>query len=292
MTGGDDCVSREEFQKLAHEVQELRRENKDLRDELETEREERRAHEEEIETLRGDIVTLRDELNTKSTLLTALKNKSNGTREMVGELQARELEKGAHLRWETVESTVEDPRIEVGDGTVEQITKDDGREYARLPASDDPLERGGDVALAHADLLPIQQLARMDDEMLRTHVSTMGARLAVKAWQERDRDEFGLWERGSGEVREFVNASDLRHFILAQEEGVNSEYAKKLVTRTIDALLELSRNKLGVKKCSRRKDGLNYKERRVVLTTSTKLPGEVVGGETDEPPGTSVDHGE
>ena len=75
--------------------------------------------------------------------------------------------------------------IDVADGRLERIHKDDGQPYFRLPESDDPLERGGDITLSHGGLLPIQQLAKMDEDMLRATTSSLSSRLAAKLWKAR-----------------------------------------------------------------------------------------------------------
>ena len=49
------------------------------------------------------IAELEDGLSEHAALLDALRNRSSITREMIAELQSRELEKQAQLRWETVE---------------------------------------------------------------------------------------------------------------------------------------------------------------------------------------------
>jgi len=46
-----------------------------------------------------------------------------------------------------------------------------------------------------------------------------------------------------------------------------------LVSRTIDALLDLSKSRLAVKKRRQRKNGLEYTERRVLLMDDADLPG-------------------
>ncbi len=113
-------------------------------------------------------------------------NKASANKERVTELQSRELEKGAHLR----EETVDEHDVEVPDGRLERLTKDDGETYFRLPESADPLDRGN-VSLAYGDLLPIQQLARMHDEMRRAAANTVPTRLAAKLWQARVDDSVG-----------------------------------------------------------------------------------------------------
>lgn len=259
-------VSRDEFEDLVERVG-------DLEDELQEERKERRRLEEENEDLRKRV--------------DGLSKSKDSHNEKVAELQSREIEKGAHLK----EENVYIPELEVPEGRVEQFQKEHG-EYVRLPEQDDPLDRGGATSLAHADLLPIQQLARLDEDMIRANVSTIQGRLAVKVWQERKRDEYGLWRRGSGPVHEYFNASDLKSFILAQEDSINEDYAQKLVSRTISALKTFSRDRLGVQKKKRRKDGLRYQERRVVLKNDASIPGERNGGEDADSPGTAGVHGD
>jgi len=118
---------------------------------------------------------------------------------LLSDLQSRELEKGAHLRAETV-----DPHdADVADGNLKRITKDDGQQYFRLPEQADPLERG-DVSLAYGDLLPIQQLARMDDDMLRSATNALPTRLAAKLWKPRADSSVGdnPWETGCEDIKE------------------------------------------------------------------------------------------
>ena len=45
--------------------------------------------------------------------------------------------------------------------------------------------RPHNVALAHGDLLPIQQLAKLDEDMLRSTTSALPTRLAAKLWNAR-----------------------------------------------------------------------------------------------------------
>ncbi|WP_253184596.1 hypothetical protein [Natrialba sp. SSL1] len=219
----------------------------------------------ELEETRALIAPIEARLDAHEKKLTANKDR-------VSELQARELEKGAHL----LESHVDPSTIDVTDGRLERITKDDGAQYVRLPESDDPLERGGDVAVAHGDLLPVQQLARMDDEMRRATTSALPVRLAAKLWKARTDPGVGdnPWKQGCKNVREYVTASDMKHWIRRQETGISDTYAKKLVSRTIDALLDLSRNRLAIRRTSQRKNGLEYTERRVLLPADAAIPGE------------------
>ncbi|TYT61722.1 hypothetical protein [Natrialba swarupiae] len=201
-------------------------------------------------------------------------NKASANKERVTELQSRELEKGAHLR----EETVDEHDVEVPDGRLERLTKDDGETYFRLPESADPLDRGN-VSLAYGDLLPIQQLARMHDEMRRAAANTVPTRLAAKLWQARVDDSVGdnPWENGCREIAEYVKASDLKHWIRRQETGISESYAKKLVSRVIDAMLDLSKHRLAVRKRTERKNGLKYTERRLILPADAEIPGETGG---------------
>ncbi|RZV10900.1 hypothetical protein BDK88_2106 [Natrinema hispanicum] len=208
-------------------------------------------------------------------LTDAARKRSGANKQRIEELQARELEKGAHLLTETVDHH----EIDVDGDCLERITKDDGHTYYRLPQSEDPLERGGSVALAHGDLLPIQQLAQMDGEMLRSTANALPTRLAAKLWKARTDSSVGdtPWESGCKDIAECVKASDLKHWIRRQEPGTSETYAKKLVSRTIDAMLDLSNHRVAVRKRTERKNGLEYTERRLILPTDAEIPGETSG---------------
>ncbi|WP_323173644.1 hypothetical protein [Natrialba sp. PRR66] len=266
-------------QALADELESLRErimtlesalEQKETRlDRLEIELEQTKT---ENDRLEERVVELEATRTPSEARLDAHEKKLNANKDRVGELQARELEKGAHL----LEENVDESEISVADGRLERVKKDDGRQYFRLPESDDPLDRGGDVALAHSDLLPIQQLAKMDDDMLHATTSSLPSRLAAKLWKARTDPGVGdnPWEKGGAGVREYVSASDMKHWIRRQEKGVSDGYAKKLVSRTIDALLDLSKNRLAIKRKRQRKNGLEYTERRVLLMSDAEIPGE------------------
>ncbi|MWV40066.1 hypothetical protein [Natrialba sp. INN-245] len=248
-------------------------EHKDDRiDDLEADRD---RLDERTATLEARVDDLEDETARLEKATDAALNKASTNKERVAELQSRELEKGAHLREETVDEHV----VEVPDGRLERVTKDDGKTYFRLPESADPLDRG-ETSLAYGDLLPIQQLARMDDEMRRSAANTVPTRLAAKLWQARTDDSVGdnPWENGCREIDEYVKASDLKHWIRRQEVGISESYAKKLVSRVIDAMLDLSKHRVAVRKRTERKNGLEYTERRLVLPTDAAIPGET-GGE-------------
>ncbi|WP_255191923.1 hypothetical protein [Natronobeatus ordinarius] len=281
MSTNPDCPAptAQTIQTLADELEALRERVSTLESGL-TQKDERIANLEtaleetrlENEHLEEHLEALEETQTPIEARLDAHEKKLNANKDRVGELQARELEKGAHL----LEDHVDEGEIDVVDGRLERICKDDGQRYFRLPESDDPLERGGNVALSHADLLPIQQLAKMDEDMLRATTSSLPSRLAAKLWKARVDSTVGdnPWRKGSAGVREYVSAGDMKHWIRRQETGVSDSYAKKLVSRTIDALLELSKSRLAVKKRRQRKNGLEYTERRVLLMDDADIPGE------------------
>ncbi len=76
-----------------------------------------------------------------------------------------------------------------------------------------------------------------------------------------------------GELRSSRGCTKAR-FCERQEPGTSETYAKKLVSRTIDAILELSKHRLAVRKRTERKNGLEYTERRVILPPDADIPGE------------------
>ncbi|WP_440771406.1 hypothetical protein [Natronorubrum sp. DTA28] len=233
-------------------------------------------HQATLEDLQTDNKT-----TTKQTK--AVLKKANTNKHRLRELQARELEKGAHLRADTVD----EHELEVRSEHIERITKDDGRTYVRLPEHTDPLDRS-DVSLAYGDLLPIQQLARMDDDMLRSTTNALPTRLAAKLWKARTDSSVGddPWSSGCKGVREYVKASDLKHWIRRQEPGTSESYAKKLVSRTIDAVLDLSKHRLAVRKRTERKNGLEYTERRLIVPDDAEVPGETTH-HREQPPETA-----
>lgn len=234
----------------------------------------------EVEQKDDRIDDLEGTVERQDALLEALRRKAGGTREMVTELQSRELEKNAHLQWDNVEPNID--TLEIETDRIEKFTKDDGNTYARIPGGDDPLNRGGEPALTPGDLLPIQQLARMDDDMLHSAASSKPVRLAAEVWQDHEQDRSTLWQQGCNGVREYVDAGELAQWLHHNEPGVNKEYSQKLASRTIDALTDLTKGRLYVTRKNRRKDGLSYKERRVVLPDESEIPGETTF-ETDPP---------
>jgi regulator of replication initiation timing len=282
----------EGLETLARAVDRLREQNRELTERVTDLKAELEETEARVETFENENAHLRDriddceETTTRLEAVTdAARKRSGANKARIEELQARELEKGAHL----LEENVDRCELELASDHLERITKDDGRPYYRVPESDDPLDRDSSVALAHGDLLPLQQLAQMDDEMRRSTASALPTRLAAKLWQARSDPTVGdnPWQQGCKTVREYVKASDLKHWIRRQESGINDAYAKKLVSRTIDALLDLSKHRLAICKQTERKNGLSYTERRVLIPTDAEIPGESATGS----PATADVHG-
>lgn len=59
------------------------------------------------------------------------------------------------------------------------------------------------------------------DEMRRSTTSALPTHLAAKLWQARTDPTVGdnPWRQGCKTVREYVKASDPKHWILRQEQG-------------------------------------------------------------------------
>lgn len=237
--------------------------------------------EDELERKDDRIDELESTVDRQDALLEALRRKTGGTREMVSELQSRELEKHAHLRWENVDRNIEDLSIDTDH--VEKFTKDDGQTYVRIPGGKDPLGRGGDPALTPGDLLPIQQFARMDEDMLHSAASSKPIRLAAEVWRDRTQERSALWNEGCNSVRAYLDVGELAQWLRYNEAGVNKDYSRNLASRTIDALVDLTNGRLYVKRKNRRKDGLSYKERRVILPRESEIPGETTPSELSAP---------
>lgn len=253
----------------------------DLESQLEAERE---AHAE----TRDHLESLESTVTEQSALLEALRKRTNTTQSQLAELQTRELEKGAHLRYEHITPTQE--RLELPEDRLERFRDEEDTQWVRLPDHEDPLDRSAGTQLSTADLLPIQQLARMDDALLNTATSRRAEYLAAKAWAERGKhDRSTLWSRGCNTVSEYVDASDVRLWIKSTQERTDEtlsyEHAKKLAGQTLEHIRELANDRVYIEKRSHRKDGLSYKERRLVIPSDADIPGT---GETTTNPETSA----
>jgi hypothetical protein len=132
-----------------------------------------------------------------------------------------------------------------------------------------------------------------DDEMFASVTNRKPDELASKAWRKRDEaGRYSLWSQGSGEIRAYLDASDLAEWIRLKESGVSKKYSQELARRTMDAMHELSNGCLGKIKRQRSKDGLSYQETRLVLKADVELPSEVTNRDTDDSPTTDGVAGE
>ncbi|WP_408960155.1 hypothetical protein [Natrinema sp. 74] len=282
-----DASINDRLEQLEARIDDLESENGQLRETVARQSDRIEDQQAQIDSLEDEVERLQEENTRLEAVTDAALKKAGANKARIAELQTRELEKGAHLLDENVDP---DSLADTVD-RLERFTKEDGNTYVRIPDSDDPLDRGGSVALSHGDLLPIQQLARMDDDMLHSSTNSLPARLAARLWRARTNPSVGddPWQDGCKEVQEYVKASDMKHWIRRQESGVSDAYAKKLVSRTIDVLLELSKNRVAIRKQTERKNGLPYTERRVLLKTDASIPGKIT--ESDRSPETAGVHG-
>lgn len=275
-TAADEPTFDARLRALEQEVQDLREENNQLNERVDGLEETVDEKDERIGELEARVEELEDKQEAKHARFDAATDLNDNR---LNELMARELEKGAHLP----EEIVVEFDLPIKEGRLEKIQKDSG-EYYRLPESEDPLARGGSTTLAHGDLLPIQQLAQMDDDMLDRTAKTKGDYLAARLWQARDSDVDNPWKNGCKGVREYIDASEMKHWIRRElgRGGVDDAYAKKLVSRTIGAMKDLTRDGIIVEKTSTGRSGVTNKERRVKIMDHTEIPGEtsqVTGGE-------------
>lgn len=109
-------------------------------------------------------------------------------------------------------------------------------------------------------------------------------RLAATLWRARTDPSVGdsPWESGCKEIAEYVKASDLKHWIRRQEPGTSDTYAKKLVSRTIDTVLDLAKSRVAIRRRTELKNGLEYTERRLILPENAAIPGETSNAKTTE----------
>jgi len=269
-----DAPSNKELAEMVNDLRADLEREKALRKKAETERDELQ---ETVSHLQQEVTDIDDKASANRAKADAALSKGNKNKERITEIQSIELEKGFHIQYENIEFIEED--LDVDGDRIERFTNDDGEDYARLPGEVDPLERSGDSAMATADLLPIQQLARMDDDMLANATTKRPDHIAAKVWAERGKhDRSTLWNKGSSSVREYLDAGQLKTWIQINcerdDESLSDDYAKQLAGRTMDRLVALSKNRLHIQKRNRRKDGLQYKERRLILPSDSEIPGE------------------
>lgn len=291
----------QELHRLRARVSTVETENKELRkankkkderiDELEDQVEELRKADEKKDERINELET--EQERVQGIAIGAL-NKSSTNTDRLKELQGRELEKGAHLLEENIpkgDKGEGEYSVNVVDGRLEKISKEDGETYLRMPKSEDPVGRGGATTLAHGDLLPIQQLAQMDDDMLDRTAKTKGDYLAARLWQARDSEVDNPWKKGCKGVREYIDAGGMKHWIRRElgRGAVDDSYAKKLVTRTIGALKDLTKDRIVITKTKSGRSGVTSKERRVKIMDEAVIPGETA--QKDDVDGTSGVHG-
>jgi hypothetical protein len=101
---------------------------------------------------------------------------------------------------------------------------------------------------------------------------------SISLAQDHEQERSTLWNQDCNGVREYVDAGELAQWLHHNEPGVNKEYSQKLASRTIDALTDLTKGRLYVKQKNRRKGGLSYKKRRVVLLDESESSGETTFG--------------
>jgi hypothetical protein len=220
----------EETAALKTELEHLRKRIADLETKLETKDDRIDELERDRDRLEETTKNLEDRLEEcehnqteQENAVDAALNKAGANKNRIEELQSRELEKGAHLRTDTVD----EHELEVRHDYLERVTRDDGGTYYRLPESADPLDDGS-VSLAYGDLLPIQQLARMDETALQSTANALPTRLAAKLWKARTDSSVSddPWRTGCKGIEASVRASDLKHWIRRQESGISETYAK------------------------------------------------------------------
>lgn len=197
-------------------------------------------------------------------------------RQRIIELQERELLKDAHIREENLDED------DLGDDHAERlgkVTKENEGTfwYLGAEAGRDPVKENEDARsstrIDTADLLPVQQLASMDDDALEQHTNTKPDYWAVKAWKDRDEDKLGLWSRGSKGVREYMNSSELASAIKVKT-SLSKSSAQEYARRAFDRLAHLTHQRVRIENKSRRKDGLKYREKRLVIDADAEIPGE------------------
>ncbi|QZA87891.1 hypothetical protein K0C01_08790 [Salinarchaeum sp. IM2453] len=261
---------KDEIAELKEANEELREENDELRDELE-------ETNEEVDELNSTIIDLESKQEGWVT------EWIDQYRDMLCELHSKELQKGSKLRKDHVMPDL------LPDGPDQLKTvKRDGEVFYKAKDLPEAIEEDGPDALPYEDLLPIQKLNRMDEDTFNRTTNSDAEELAAELWASRG-NRHSPWKRGCKNVREYVSASDLKMWIIRERSDVSQEYAKKLVSRIIDVMHMLTRNRIQVKKKTRRTDGLTYKERRIIIPDDAEIPGESSPTNTDQSsPGTSV----
>lgn len=234
---------------------------------------------EENERLRERVDHLETELaDAKDSIDTNARNGALGRKNLrnrVVELQERELLKDAHLSVENLDSA---DVSEATEAKLGKVQKDEGAFwYVGDDAGSDPVEANdaakADPRLSSADLLPVQQLASMDDDTLDRHSGTVADYWAARLWRQRG-EKGSLWKEGSKSVKEYIDASDVAREIYIESDNVSRDSAREYARRAFRSLTDLSAGRTYTKQVEKRSDGLTYKETRLVLPTDAEIPGE------------------
>lgn len=256
---------------------ELKAENEALREELD-------AKDDRIETLEDDVADLTDAVEDLEEQLAEVEKRSkinesrvdaavDKTDEKIAEIQMTLMRRGVRLR----EATVDEIDLPVDHDQLKHAVEG-GQEVVYLPEA--MTETTGPSELEGENLLPIQQLARMNDGRLASTTETRGQYIGVKIWQQRIKHGAGdgsIWSRGADGL-EWLDASDARQYIRynleREDEDLSKNYAKKLAGRALEFIQEFANNRCYVKKRQHTKDGLTYQERRLHLPGDAHIPGE------------------
>ncbi|WP_253184514.1 hypothetical protein [Natrialba sp. SSL1] len=178
------------LESLTDRIDELEAKLEQKDDRIEQLEQDRDRLEERTATLEARVADLDNESTRREKVAEAALNKASANKDRISELQSRELEKGAHLR----EENVDEHAVDVPDGRLERITKDDGQQYFRLPEQADPLERG-EVSLAYTRSLGASSSRSQTDrtqERPRVHCATSCTPLRCRDPGVRKRHERGL----------------------------------------------------------------------------------------------------
>ncbi|WP_226042349.1 hypothetical protein [Natrinema sp. DC36] len=125
---------RDQITTLENRVADLEAECRQKNDRIDSFEAECQQKDDRIEDLERRLTDCESRTTATDRAADAALKKADANKDRVRELQGRELEKGAHLRTETV-----DPHeIQMTSDRLEKLTRDDGRTYYRVPDSSFP----------------------------------------------------------------------------------------------------------------------------------------------------------
>lgn len=239
---------------------------------------------EQIEELQEQVDGLADDTEEHEVRLDSFSKWKETETRRVRELQSREFVKGGHLRTENVEPT----EIDIENGKLERITKDDGKQYFRAfgEINDDPFD-SDNITCSYDDLLPIQQLARLPDEMLAEQPTT--DERATWVWQNREE-----WmKKGCNGVKRYIDASDLATELYLKDDRIGSrESAQTIAGKVMHRVVELSKTRTRVERKNRRKNGAPCTEKRLIVPEDAEIPGSNPTPRTEDSPPNAVVSGD